>query len=179
MANVEHSSLSTGELHEPKGIASATSNSVYIANGAGSGAWRTIPNGYCYYSSPVGVTYTAPSSFTKLDLPTVVEGVQRSFSHNGAGRLTYIGADAIGMKVDVVVSFQATASAEVDAIIFINGLPSHAIASTHSSGAGQVGSISLLGQFAASPNDYVEVYIQASSGDLTVENFNMSVEGRI
>ena len=83
------------------------------------------------------------------------------------------------MKVDVVVSFQATASAEVDAIIFINGLPSHAIASTHSSGAGQVGSISLLGQFAASPNDYVEVYIQTSSGDLTVENFNMSVEGRI
>lgn len=179
MATVEHSSLSTGELHEPKGIASATSNSVYLANGVGSGAWRTIPNGYCYYSSPVGVTYTSPTSFTLLNLPTDVEGVQRSFSHNGAGRLTYIGTDTIGMKVDVVVSFQATASAEVDAIIFINGLPSHARASMHSSGAGQVGSISLLGQFTASANDYIEVYIQTSSGNLNVENFNMSVEGRI
>ncbi len=36
---IEHSTLSTGDLHEPKGIASATSNQVYVANGSGSGAW--------------------------------------------------------------------------------------------------------------------------------------------
>lgn len=41
MANVLHSSLTTTDLHEPKGVAAATSGQVYIANGAGSGAWTT------------------------------------------------------------------------------------------------------------------------------------------
>jgi len=38
---IEHSTISTGNLHEPKGIASATSNQVYVSDGAGSGSWKT------------------------------------------------------------------------------------------------------------------------------------------
>ena len=37
MANVEHSSLTGSALHEPKGTATASSGSAYIANGSGSG----------------------------------------------------------------------------------------------------------------------------------------------
>lgn len=36
-----HSALTGADLHEPKGVASATSGQVYVANGAGSGAWTT------------------------------------------------------------------------------------------------------------------------------------------
>lgn len=46
MANVAHSTLTGANLHEPKGIAAATSGKVYISDGAGSGAWTatsTIP----------------------------------------------------------------------------------------------------------------------------------------
>lgn len=39
MANVQHSALTGSELHEPKGVASATDQDVYVADGAGSGAW--------------------------------------------------------------------------------------------------------------------------------------------
>lgn len=39
MANVNHSTLTDPYLHEPKGVATATSGDVYVANGAGSGAW--------------------------------------------------------------------------------------------------------------------------------------------
>ena len=39
MANVNHSSLTDPYLHEPKGVATATSGDVYVANGSGSGAW--------------------------------------------------------------------------------------------------------------------------------------------
>jgi hypothetical protein len=39
MANVAHSSLTGADLHEPKGAATATSGQVYVADGAGSGAW--------------------------------------------------------------------------------------------------------------------------------------------
>lgn len=36
---IEHNSIADGERHEPKGIASASSGQVYIADGGGSGSW--------------------------------------------------------------------------------------------------------------------------------------------
>ena len=41
MATIEHSVLTSSDLHEPKGVASASSNEVYVADGTGSGAWLT------------------------------------------------------------------------------------------------------------------------------------------
>lgn len=40
MANVNHSTLTDPYLHEPKGVASASSGDVYVANGSGSGTWE-------------------------------------------------------------------------------------------------------------------------------------------
>lgn len=37
----EHVDIVDPEIHEPKGVASATSGQVYVADGAGSGAWTT------------------------------------------------------------------------------------------------------------------------------------------
>ncbi|MCA9340249.1 MAG: hypothetical protein KDA17_05025 [Candidatus Saccharibacteria bacterium] len=42
MANVLHSSVTGADLHEPKGISSANDQEVYVADGAGSGAWAVI-----------------------------------------------------------------------------------------------------------------------------------------
>lgn len=39
MANVNHSTLTDPYLHEPKGVAAASSGDVYVADGAGSGSW--------------------------------------------------------------------------------------------------------------------------------------------
>ena len=44
MADVEHSALTGSDLHEPKGVASASANSVYVADGAASGAQTVINN---------------------------------------------------------------------------------------------------------------------------------------
>lgn len=43
MANVEHSVLTGTDLHEPKGIAAAAANRVYVSDGAASGSWTTVP----------------------------------------------------------------------------------------------------------------------------------------
>lgn len=40
MANVEHSALTGASLHEPKGVAAAAVDTVYVADGAGSGTWK-------------------------------------------------------------------------------------------------------------------------------------------
>jgi len=42
---VAHASLTGAELHEPKGAASASADTVYVANGSGSGAWSKIDSG--------------------------------------------------------------------------------------------------------------------------------------
>ena len=38
----EHSTLTGSDLHEPKGASTASVNTAYIANGAGSGAWSKV-----------------------------------------------------------------------------------------------------------------------------------------
>jgi hypothetical protein len=43
MVDKEHSALTGASLHEPKGIAAAVANRVYLSNGAGSGSWTTVP----------------------------------------------------------------------------------------------------------------------------------------
>jgi len=42
MANVSHASLTGANLHEPKGVASATANKVYVSDGSGSGTWQKL-----------------------------------------------------------------------------------------------------------------------------------------
>lgn len=67
MANVSHAGLTATNLHEPKGIATASSGQVYVANGAASGAWTlveglTITGMIADFSTPV-----APSGWLELD----------------------------------------------------------------------------------------------------------------
>lgn len=40
MPDVQHNTLTGAELHEPKGIDAAGSGEIYVADGAGSGAWQ-------------------------------------------------------------------------------------------------------------------------------------------
>lgn len=42
MANVAHSTLTGSQLHEPKGADTASTGTVYVSNGAGSGSWQSI-----------------------------------------------------------------------------------------------------------------------------------------
>jgi hypothetical protein len=42
LANVQHSTLSDPNLHEPKGASTAAANGVYLSNGSGSGAWTAV-----------------------------------------------------------------------------------------------------------------------------------------
>lgn len=41
---VEHVDIADPEIHEPKGVSTATANQVYSANGAGSGTWQKVSN---------------------------------------------------------------------------------------------------------------------------------------
>jgi len=74
LANVQHSSLTDPNLHEPKGISSASANQLYLSNGSGSGTWtnanRFPGTGWGKYTNTtyVGTTALAVST-TPVLLP--------------------------------------------------------------------------------------------------------------
>jgi hypothetical protein len=43
LANIQHSVLTDPNLHEPKGVSTATTGQVYVANGSGTGVWKDVP----------------------------------------------------------------------------------------------------------------------------------------
>jgi hypothetical protein len=60
-----HASLTGADLHEPKGVASATSGQVYVSDGSGSGAWTDLV-------IPV-VPIKARGTFTSAASPVVTQ----------------------------------------------------------------------------------------------------------
>ncbi len=81
MANVNHSTLTDPYLHEPKGVASASSGEVYVANGSGSGTWTAKETlielsleGYLEDVSSVETVYVPiPFAGTIVKVLTVLE----------------------------------------------------------------------------------------------------------
>jgi hypothetical protein len=74
MANVQHSSLTDPNLHEPKGISTAAANTVYLANGSGSGTYTNVNRlpgtGWGQYSNALYVgTNALAISTTDVLLP--------------------------------------------------------------------------------------------------------------
>ena len=78
MVQVQHKNLTGSNLHEPKGIASATANKVYVSNGSGSGSWQVLPeesidttgvtDGAMLVVTSAVPTWTETVSFNKLAL---------------------------------------------------------------------------------------------------------------
>ena len=68
MANVAHSGLTGANLHEPKGVASATVDKVYVSNGAGSGAWQKIESDRSRDGLFDAINRIAGAQYTILDL---------------------------------------------------------------------------------------------------------------
>ncbi len=68
-----HKDLTGDELHESKGVAEATAGTVYVANGAGSGAWVSVYNGIYnlnQYWMPGEISdVSTPSSRTFIYVP--------------------------------------------------------------------------------------------------------------
>lgn len=180
MATVQHSTLTNGDLHEPKGIAAATPNSTYVANGSGSGDWVAKPFASIWYNSPVGLTLTTPTTFTLANPATTLTN-QKDFTSNGAGRLTYTGSRTTDFQINMMLSGTAVTSTTIDGTIFLNSSvpPVLLVSSAYTNGANHQWHCSIPMQLELSTNDYIEIYVQASSGDLLIENLSLTVQGLI
>jgi len=90
MANVEHNVLTGVSLHEPKGVAAASANEVYVADGAASGSHKQI--------TPTNLVMVHSAS----DFPTAAAGVRTlvaSTVYWVVGAVS-IGSDRLVMSAD-------------------------------------------------------------------------------
>ena len=79
MANVNHSTITDPYLHEPKGVAAASSGDVYVADGSGSGTWEdhrrsVITVHFDDLSSSEDIYVPIPFAGTVSRITTVLEG---------------------------------------------------------------------------------------------------------
>jgi hypothetical protein len=119
MANVNHNTLTDPYLHEPKGVASAASGKVYVANGAGSGAWTAKETlvgetlaGYIDNISAVSTVYVPiPFAGTISKVVTVLEASIASADST----ITVKNAAAASMGT-ITVAYSGSAAGDVDTL---------------------------------------------------------------
>jgi len=106
MANVQHSSLTDPNIHEPKGISTATANRVYMSDGSGSGTWTDVNRlpgtGWAQYSNSVytattylnitdaGVVLPFDTNVNVTQLPITPAGVTSSLIDLSTERLLFV-----------------------------------------------------------------------------------------
>ena len=88
MANIQHKDIPDAQLHEPKGILSATAGKIYIATGAGSGTWRKVQEADMDFSDKTknkfGWNDIADSQYT-LASPRAIAATTRTLLTNNGG----------------------------------------------------------------------------------------------
>ena len=83
-----HKDIPDSQLHEPKGVASAANKTVYVATGAGTGAWRKIKETDMDYSSSAGNLFgwndISDNQYTSSS-PRAITSATRTKLTNNAG----------------------------------------------------------------------------------------------
>lgn len=115
-----HSALTGADLHEPKGVAAATSGQVYVANGAGSGAWTS---GYNFNkgtvttywpdvttADPLYVVFPFPCT---IDVITTVLGDGALATADEVITVTRNGTDSLGQ---ITITQSGSAEGDIDSL---------------------------------------------------------------
>lgn len=89
---VQHRDIPDSQLHEPKGVAAASSSEVYVANGAASGSWRKIKETDLDLSDKstnlYGWNHRKDALYTSGSPLAISSGVKTSFYNDGLHPLT-------------------------------------------------------------------------------------------
>jgi len=181
MANVQHSSLTGAELHEPKGVAAASADTVYVADGGGSGNWEILnPYGGILYNDIAGsgTTITTPSAYTIMDIAATATHLN-GFTTNNLGRLTYTGTTDRHAHAVFDMSYKHTTGSGQDVTfgVYKNGslLSNYEAISTADSNSFQ--RMVLHFDSMMTTNDYYEVYVKTPSGSVEVYHFYFFMMG--
>lgn len=116
-----HSALTGSDLHEPKGVASANSGEVYVANGAGSGTWTKInalsSTGKRYFNFRIDDISTAASHWmvpgVAGDITAITSVIDGTIATGDTTLSFEIGGTAV-TDGDITITEAGSAAGDVD-----------------------------------------------------------------
>ena len=181
MPTVEHSTLSTTDLHEPKGIAGASADEVYVADGSGSGSWQILnPYGGIIYNDIAGsgTTFTTPTAYTLLNVATASTHLN-GFSTNDLGRLTYTGSPMRHAHAVFDMSYKHSTGAGQDVTfgVYKNGSLFGSYEAIGTADSGNFQRMVLHFDTMMTTDDYFEIYGKTPSGNIVVYHFYFFMMG--
>ncbi len=172
---IQHNVITDPDIHEPKGVAAASSGQVYVANGSGSGAWKDKDKWLGVYTGFDSVTPAYSHSTTTSD--TVLNNTWVTGPNDGFTvltvpntRLRYDGTETITSFVQLsLATKQASGSnQDVEWALYKNGTEITGSRVIRSLSTGTWGSITLSPVVSLATSDYLEIYTKAD-GACTVD----------
>lgn len=185
MADVQHSTLTGTDLHEPKGAAAASSGEAFIADGLGSGGFYPNPylfGGYIGFdSSTPAYTHSVTTSDTVLN-PTYTTAVSDGFTAltSPNSRLVYTGTPDIYAMLNLALSCSQTSGAdkELEVVVYKNGSAESGSRILVTTETATWVTIPVLWNGSLSTNDYIEFFVQTDSAHtLNVANAYVMING--
>ena len=169
MANVNHSTLTDPYLHEPKGVASAASGEVYIADGAGTGAWTQLQRhvgSYSSFNTLAPYTHATTTSDTALNPSlTVVDSNGFSGVSTPNAGVRYDGLESIHAGITFTSSVRQASGGDrdVELVLYLNGseLTGSRVVTTAVTGAWHQYTTAFNTTLAT--NDVITVHVRADS----------------
>lgn len=166
-------------IHEPKGISSAVANSVYVANGNGSGSWINFNNilnqSYIGLYLPVSPTlYSIVLANTILDLNldfSLRSDATNNFTYDNTTKyITYTGnADIVFLfNCTVSIALIGNSTPTIDIYLYKNDASIPGVSVTRKFTNNDIISLSLGGITTLSQNDTLKFKCKCD----TVEDFN-------
>lgn len=185
MPTIEHSVLTTTELHEPKDVSTASSGEVYVADGLGSGSWEPSDNNTSH-----GSIYSVDSDAVSIGSIGTTSQKFAGFASNGPSLNTTPDASndqiTIGSAgnyfINFTTSFATTATGDAGTYEFrvrVNGVESVIGLKRAMSGSSDTGSATGSGILTLALNDVITVYVESDDGgnsdDIDIEFCSLSV----
>lgn len=183
MANIQHNALTDPNLHEPKGIAGASSNQIYVSDGSGSGAWTSktalFAQGH-FSGNSTATTITAVDTPVSVNFGSTMQSDDTSgFSISPSGTVTC--STSGSRKYLVIFNVTCVQTSGVAALVSFsvskNGSPLSFGKTKITTNGTDIGFCSVVALVDLTTSDTVSLSIENNTddGDITVQEGNMSV----
>ncbi len=179
---IEHANIPDAYLHEPKGVAGASSGQIYVADGASSGSWKSplIAVGQMGFSTNTTATLVAAASDATLATDGDYVKVTANLIGSSLSGVSFL-TDKLVVVTAGIYSYSLTASV-VTAGASYTGIriaragsvgTSKSVATT---AAGVITTLTLSGLITLSVADTVDIWVANTVGNVTLKDCNLSLQ---
>lgn len=166
MADIQHSVLTGSEIHEPKGVDAANAEEVYVADGAGSGAWTKVFQYATIETIETDAVTVSGIGTTPITFPFTSNGESEGLTADATNnRITCSTAGVY--YVDFAISFSTNAVGDAGLYEFklnIDGTPSTHGMARQMSGSSDTGSGGFNAIVSVTAGQHLTIEVESDDG---------------